>query len=287
MKKNQEIASFGPIHLSVTDGAQSARFWQDIVGLSMLKSGRFLEFGSTRKALIVLHPTATSKFKNGYSGLYHLAIHLPNAREFARVLLRLIRSGWPISPTDHIMSKSIYLEDPDGITIEFALETPERLGKFNLESGRFEVIDAEGLTKPATGPLDIEEALSALPDKNIVKDIPEESKIGHVHLYVGNLKTTFDFYRKLGFTENLFYPKFGLADLSAGGAFKHRIAINTWQGLGVTQAPKGTAGMEYFIIKFDSRSRLQKAVSNLDNPEKIDAGYLTHDPSGNALVLTA
>lgn len=285
MKVSQEIASFGPVHLTVTDGKQSTRFWQDVVGLSLLKSGATLEFGSVNKTLIVLHPTASSKFKNGYSGLYHLAIHLSNAGDFARILFKLINSGWPISPTDHVMSKSIYLEDPDGITIEFTLETPERLGKFNLESGRFEVIDAQGHRRSATAPLDVEEALSALPN-NANSGIFDEAKIGHVHLYVGDLRAAFSYYKKLGFIENLFAENFGLADLSAGGQFKHRIAMNTWQGLGVPQAPQGTAGMEYFIINFDSKVRLQKAVASLTNPQKIDSGYLTHDPSGNALVLT-
>jgi len=65
-------------------------------------------------------------YKQGLSGLYHVAIHPPNARDFARLFKGFTDLRYPIYPTDHTFSKSSYLDDPDGINIEFTLETPER-----------------------------------------------------------------------------------------------------------------------------------------------------------------
>jgi catechol 2,3-dioxygenase len=99
-------------------------------------TGDYTEVGTDKNTLVVLYPTATTSFKNGYSGLYHLAIHPSTEGEFARVLARLIAKRYPISPTDHTMSKAIYMEDPDGITVEITLETPERLERLDFGRGR-------------------------------------------------------------------------------------------------------------------------------------------------------
>jgi len=128
----RETIVYGPVHLDVTDGARALGFWHDIVGLSMLESGgEELSLGVEGLELVVLHPGAAQSVVPGHSGLYHLAIHLPDETEFARVLWRLIVSGYPNAPTDHTMSKSTYLKDPDGLGLELALETPERLGAWS------------------------------------------------------------------------------------------------------------------------------------------------------------
>ena len=61
----------------------------------------------------------------------------------------------------------------------------------------------------------------------------------------------------------------GFADLSLGGTFPHRIAVNVWQGIGAPQAPEGTAGMRYF---------------ELDDPRGGEVRELA-DPAGNRLII--
>lgn len=281
-----EIATFGAVHLSVTDIQRSTDFWREIVGLEVRRSGDIVELGTQEQTLVVLHAGATSKVKNGYSGIYHLAIHLPTESEFARVLARLITKRWPISPTDHIMHKAIYLEDPDGITIEIAFETPERFKSYSFENGRPQIIDSEGRVRRITEALDVEEVLSLLADSDINKPMPVGTKIGHMHLYVGNLQDSFDFYKSLGFSENMFSADMQFADLSAGGIFRHRIAINTWQGINAPQAPEDTAGMKYFVVKPDTEERRQNILKQFPSAEKISDGYLIKDPSSNSICIT-
>jgi hypothetical protein len=136
----------------------------------------YTEMGTDKSTLVVLYPTAKAPFKNGYSGIYHLAIHLSNEGEFARVLARLLAKRHPISPTDHTMSKAIYMKDPDGITVEITLETPERLERPEIGNSGARAIDKDGTVRSPSAPLDVESVMKALPDNDIdipYKNLPE------------------------------------------------------------------------------------------------------------------
>jgi catechol 2,3-dioxygenase len=108
-----------------------------------------------------------------------------------------------------------------------------------------------------------------------------------MHLYVSNLEAANDFYLKLGFLQNMYLPQFGIYDLGAGGAFGHRIAFNAWHSLNKPQAPKGTAGLRYYTIVFDTPERLKKALQFLPSAQEQKEGYLVADPSGNKILLKA
>ena len=282
-----ELATFGAVHLYVTDAEQSLAFWRDRVGLQLRgQEDGALSLGTEQETLLVLHPGATSPARSGHAGLYHLAIHLPNEGEFARVLARLFDRRTFMSPTDHVMSKAIYLDDPDGIGLELTLETPERMRSMRMTATGPEVIDASGQRRSGRDLLDVREVLSRLPDDDLTRPLPAGTTIGHMHLHVGDLAASHRFYRDdLGFIEA---NDFGSGvDFHANGRFKHRIAINTWQGVGVSQPPAGTAGLRHFTIRFDTPERLQTTLKRLSGVEAHADGHLVRDPAGNAMVLTS
>jgi catechol 2,3-dioxygenase len=270
----------------VTDRDQSLRFWHNAVGLQLGEDGDVIELGTGAHTLAVLHPVAKRRVQPGYSGLYHLAIHLPDEPEFARVLARLIDRHIHVSALGHVMSKAIYVYDPDGIGIEFTLETPERLGGYSVHGDHIAIVDTEGGERSGRDPLDIVALLSSLPDRDITRPLPGEAKIGHVHLHVPDLNEAYTFYRHLGFVENVFVPGKGFGDLGAGGAFKHRIGLNTWQGAGASPAPYGTAGMRHFTVQFESIDHLDVALRHTPNAEKRGDAYAVRDPAGNRIILT-
>ena len=76
-------------------------------------------------------------------------------------------------------------------------------------------------------------------------------------------------------------------DFHVNGAFKHRMAINVWQGVGAVQPPAGTAGLRHFTVRFDTPERLQAVLERVGGAEPHTDGHLVHDPAGNAIVLTA
>ena len=184
------------------------------------------------------------------------------------------------------MSKAIYLSDPDGIGVEITLETPERFHAYSVAPGLLQVIDADGRIRRGAEPLNVEVALATLPDHDIKRPVPSDAKIGHVRLHVGNLEQAYEFYHRLGFTQNVIFPQLGFADLGVCGSFNHRIGINTWQGAEAPQAPYGTARMRHFTLRFQSGEQLTAALMRLPHAEKVAAGYTVQDPAGNRLVLT-
>ena len=283
----REIASFGAVHLEVTDLGRSTAFWREVIGL-VVRSERTDEvhLGTDTDTLVILHPGAKSTFLQGHSGLYHLAVHPPTEADFARILLRLIRVGWHISPTDHIMSKAIYLLDPDGITVEITLETPERMLETVINDDAPHVVRRDGTLSNGREPLDVRAVLDTLPDDDTSTPVPTGTRIGHVHLYVGNLDAAYAFYKSLGFNQAVWAPRFHIGDLGGGGIFNHRIAVNTWQGQNAPQSPPGTARMRNFTLRLDTHERLDHVLGTINAPiTEAYGGYLLRDPSENTILL--
>lgn len=282
----REFASFGAIHLKITRLEKAILFWTKIVGMKLrVSSTTMAEFGTETQTLVVVHETAKRSFKKGYSGLYHFAIHAPNKEEFARMAQRLIDQNYPFSPVDHVMSKSIYLDDPDGINIEFTLETPERFKRMATEEG-LKIEDSEGNIRNASSYLDIPEVLKNLNSKDAHKIISNETYIGHIHLYANTVQNTSKFYQKIGFIPFNELPEFMYTDLAAGGAYQHRIALNSWHGIHKDMAPDDHAGMIHFQLVYNSKEKLLQVLSTHKNYEETAAGYYCFDPTGNKVLLT-
>lgn len=284
-----DFATLGPVHLDVVDGDRSLGFWRDVVGLRLRgPNDATLELGTEDETLLVLHPGATDPVRRGFRGLYHVAIHLPDEPEFARVLARLIARRWRIAPTDHVMSKAIYLDDPDGIGLELTLETPERQRSIRVLQNGIEVVDAEGRVRSGRDPLDVRQVLARMPDADVERLVPPGTTVGHLHLHVDDLDAARRFYRDvLGFEEHMWMPQMGAADFHAGGRFPHRLAVNTWQGAGAPRPPVGTAGLRSYTIRLDSSACLDAVLRRVPDAAPGAGGYSVTDPAGNAILLTA
>lgn len=281
-----KFASYGAVHLNNTDIQKATNFWTKIVGMKLRKSSKLeAEFGTENQTLVVVHKAAKSPFKKGYSGLYHIAIHAPNIAEFASMLNRLVVNKYRFSPVDHTMSKSIYLDDPDGINIEFTLETPERFKSVITDNG-LKMEDTDGTIRNVSASLDVKEVLKHLKDKNPAKVIAKETYVGHIHLYANNVQKSFEFYKTLGFIPFNNLPQFMYADLGAGGPYKHRVALNSWHGVNKPMAPADNAGLRCFNIIFNSKEKLNQALEGLAKYRKKEDGYWTYDPTGNKILLS-
>ncbi len=281
-----EFVSYGAIHLNNTNLEKATHFWTQVVGMKLLKSSaEIAEFGTENKTLVVVHQTAKNRFQKGYSGLYHFAIHAPNEGEFARMLNRLIENNYPFSPVDHTMSKSIYIDDPDGINVEFTLETPERFKRL-IPQGGLKIEDSEGNIRSASGYLDINEVLNKLVDRDLNKLISNDTYMGHIHLYATNVQDSNAFYKQLGFIQFNNLPQYQYADLGAGGDYQHRVAMNSWHGINRPLAPAENAGMRHFQLNYKSNEKLKNALENISGYEKKGGEYWLIDPTGNKVVLT-
>jgi catechol 2,3-dioxygenase len=284
-----ERITFGLVHLDIQDLNRSVRFWQDLLGLRPIETTEdAATLGIDNDPLLVLHRSASRPVQRGHSGLFHVAINLPSEPELARVLARMRASGHRFGTTDHIIAKSIYVSDPDGIGLEITFETPDRVRSYSWEKGNEHplVIDSEGRRRGGVERLDEEELLAKLPAGGFMRPLPSGTHVGHFHLQVADLEASYRFYRDvIGLSPNMFAPWAGYGDLGAGGRVAHRIALNTWQGAGVPPRPSGVAGMRSYNIHFHSVELFRKAVATIGNAEAHDGAYLVRDPDGTTIVL--
>jgi catechol 2,3-dioxygenase len=123
--------------------------------------------------------------------------------------------------------------------------------------------------------------------------IHPQTRIGHVHLTVGDLDRALGFYRDaLGFEITQRYGDSAVF-LSAGG-YHHHIALNTWNGRGAPAAPPGTTGLFHLAILYPSRLELARALKRLlDHGVRLEGAsdhgvseaiYL-RDPDGNGVEI--
>jgi catechol 2,3-dioxygenase len=119
------------------------------------------------------------------------------------------------------------------------------------------------------------------------------TRIGHVHLKVGNIERSLGFYRDiLGFEVTQWYGEDAVF-LSAGG-YHHHIGLNTWMSKNAPPAPRNAAGLFHLAILYPERRDLAQALRWV-----IDAGYpldgasdhgvsealYLRDPDGNGVEL--
>jgi catechol 2,3-dioxygenase len=210
------------------------------------------------------------------AGLFHLAILLPTRERLARWLAHAVRERVPLSGlSDHRVSEAIYLDDPDQHGIEIYADRPRELWE-----GRV-------LELMATLPLDVPSLLGELdgPEAEPFDGLPEGTTMGHVHLRVSEIEPTVAFYRDLlGF--DLMAQLGPAAAFFAAGGYHHHVGANTWASRGAGPPPAGSAALRYATIVFPDAKSRDEAAAGLD-AEEHEAGALVHDPSGNALVLSA
>ncbi|MGH2810270.1 MAG: VOC family protein, partial [Actinomycetota bacterium] len=255
--------AMGPVHLKVTDGDQALRFYRDYLGLTQMPSEEDeIAMGAHGLGLVVLHRGADGPVPPRTTGLYHLAIVVPGRKDLARAIARLAGYKWPQSPTDHVMTKSNYIWDPDGNGIEIYTETPED-GTWSFSSDDFYAVDKDGRRRSGRDPIDLEELLGALsPDDDLNEPMPGGTKMGHVHLHVADLAAAVAFYHGLiGF--DVMGQMSSAAFVSAGG-YHHHLGLNTWAGRGAQPGPAGASGLMHFTIELPGRVELDRVLSRLD-----------------------
>ncbi|GAB3938638.1 VOC family protein [Larkinella terrae] len=123
--------------------------------------------------------------------------------------------------------------------------------------------------------------------------IPDQTRIGHVHLKVANLERSLAFYCDLlGFSLVMTYGK-DAAFLSAGG-YHHHIGLNTWYSKDAPPAPVRSPGLFHTAILYPTRKDLSVAFRRLVDAKYAITGASDHgvseaiylnDPDQNGVEL--
>ena len=281
----------GPVSLTVANLDNQIAFYQQALGFKLhQRAGSEAVMGTGERELLHLVEQSGFKRYQRVTGLYHFAVLFPNRRELARVMARLFVLKYPNYPTDHIMTKTTYLDDLEGNGIELYCESPED-GSWSMKEGEFITTRTDGSLSNGREALDVDALFSHLEEKPDVKlPIPSETRIGHVHLHVRNVDEAVDFYHGvIGFDLMGKAQAMQAAFVSAGG-YHHHVGLNTWQGEGAPPPPADALGLRYFAVELPDQAALDEVIARLDKAgipaNQTEDGLLLHDPSQNSVLLT-
>ena len=123
--------------------------------------------------------------------------------------------------------------------------------------------------------------------------IPEQTRIGHVHLKVADLERSLGFYRDLlGFELTTMYGS-QAAFISAGG-YHHHIGLNTWHSKDAPPAPTHGVGLYHTAILYPTRKdlaviydRLRRSYYPLTGASDhgVSEALYLNDPDNNGVEL--
>lgn len=280
----------GPVSLTVANLENQILFYEKAMGFKLhWRKEKTAALGTGERELLRLNEAPNLKKYRGVTGLYHFAILFPNRRELAIAMARLFALKVRNSPTDHVMTKTTYLDDPEGNGIELYAESPED-GSWTLKDGKYETRWADGRWSDGREPLDVDALFKHLKeDDKLDAPIPPETKMGHVHLHVRDIPEALDFYHGvLGFDIMGHAREFHMAFVSAGG-YHHHIGLNTWQGEGAPPPPADAVGLRHFTVDFPNQPALDEVVARVEKAgisyNQTEDGLLLYDPSQNGVVL--
>jgi catechol 2,3-dioxygenase len=252
------------------------------------REGNRAGLGAGGADLLRLTEEPNLKRYRGVTGLYHFAVLFPNRKELARAIPRLYALRYENYPTDHIMTKTTYLDDPEGNGIELYAESPED-GTWSLANGEYITRRTDGSLSNGREPLDVDALFKHLTKEDrLDQSIPPETRIGHVHLHVRDIDEAVDFYHGIiGFDVMGVAKAFRMAFVSAGG-YHHHVGLNTWQGEGAP--PADAAGLRYMTVELPNQEALNQVIERIAaariHSNQTEDGLLVHDPSRNGVMLS-
>jgi catechol 2,3-dioxygenase len=268
----------GRVRLRVADLDALTTFYERVIGLRASERDdglvRLGPEGGEPLVELVSAPDAPPS-PSFSTGLFHMAILVPDRAELARSLRRVVGAGWRLTgASDHLVSEALYLQDPEDNGIEIYRDRPREEWGYD-----------RGELRMATLPLDLDGVLAEADDAG--DGMPAGTTMGHVHLQVAEIPASEAFYNgALGLDVMVrSYP--GALFLAAGG-YHHHLGANTWNSQGAPAPPEGSLGLDRWELVLPGADDLDAAAARLGDrgePVRVDDGVLASDPSGNRVLL--
>jgi len=267
-----DATRIGGAHLRVQDLDRALGFYRDTLGFTVAaQDAAHADLAPSPGEAPILRLTANPDYirkPQRSTGLYHVAILVPDRPALGRILQRLLSRRLLGGASDHLVSEALYLSDPDGNGLEIYRDRPRSEWRMDGDS-----------VAMATDPLDAEGLLDAGGSQE--GGVVPGTTIGHVHLHVADLARAEQFYSGLlGFDViQRTYP--GALFVSAGG-YHHHLGLNIWAGR--TPPPANAVGLESWTLVIPGDEAWAQAVQRTG--AVIDGDTATiRDPDGTTLIL--
>lgn len=276
-----------PLHiervgLRVQNLTAMTMFYEQVIGLKVQKQGaRGAILGAGGVGLIELELKTDAKpAAPQAAGLYHVAFVMPTRVDLARWILHAARHHFQVTGVaNHLVSESIYLNDPEGNGVEVYAERPEETWDWTSGQVAMGVHD-----------LDLDDILRLVDaEKDRYPGAPDAMRIGHIHLKVGELEAAEQFYTKLiGLNVTRRAP--GVIFMSSG-KYHHHVATNVWESQGSGARDLNSLGMAWYAIAVSDAKVLAQIEARLSDAriptQRIDGTLRVSDPWRNELRLAA
>jgi catechol 2,3-dioxygenase len=181
--------------------------------------------------------------------------------------------------SDHGVSESLYLDDPDGNGLEIYADRPR---------SAWPVVD--GAIQLTVEPMDLDGVLAEARARPVEwSGLPRETVVGHVHFTVSRLRRSVAFFRNVvGFELQMVVPT--LAAVSAGG-YHHHLNLNTWAGEGAPADSESVAGLDCWELVLPNAHEVQDLLVRLTaagaTVRRMDDRVTARDPDGAIVELVA
>jgi catechol 2,3-dioxygenase len=270
--------TIGPATLRVADAPRALALYRDVIGLEVLdRANGKVALGAAGKPFLFLDvvPGTTPRPRHA-TGLYHVAILLPDRAALGQAIDRLSQAGIKLGAADHNVSEAIYLWDADNNGLEIYRDRPRAEWQWQ-----------DGLVTMGNSPLDFAGLMDEGKRGRNDAGVPAGTRIGHLHLQVGDLEEAERFYCGiLGFVRTAAWR--GALFVSAGG-YHHHLGLNVWESQNGPLPPENAAGLEQFTVELPGvadvaavRARVQMAGLAA---EERGSEFIVRDPWRTAIRI--
>ena len=273
--------ALGSVKLQVSNIEKSIAYYERVLGFSVIyREATVAHLGAPGSDTMLVELREKSGVRpvpqRGLLGLYHYAILLPTRASLGQFLAHIRSLGVRAGMSDHLVSEAIYLNDPDGLGIEVYADRPRDSWQ----------VDGSAIAM-ATDPINVADLLAAGAGQ-AWSGAPVGTRMGHVHLYVGDLNEAAKFFHEgLGFdTVTLQFP--GAVFMSAGG-YHHHLGANIWAA-GAPIATDDDARLLEWNIHLPLASDVAEVARSLEaggNNALVENGSVfATDPWGTAVRIS-
>ncbi|MEM9955485.1 MAG: VOC family protein [Chloroflexota bacterium] len=265
----------GTVYLNVSNLDTMLAFYRDTIGLQV--HDRYddqASLGVGADDLLVLTETLDRIHNPHATGLFHLAILVPDRMQLAKSLRHLVETKTRLQGlSEHLVSEAIYLADPDGNGIEIYRDRPR------------DAWYTDGQLQITTYRMDVDGVMSSLDGQDAMwRGLPTGTIMGHIHLNVSQIPQTEAFYRDVIGMDIM--ANMGSATFMSYDGYHHHLGANIWGGR------QRRTGRELGLEKYDLHIPEQQFELILIQAEKSNititesnGAYTLHDPSNNQIVL--
>jgi catechol 2,3-dioxygenase len=122
-----QIKELGHIVLYVKNIERAVAFYRDVLGFRMITSAprvALFSSGRTHHELLLIETGQDPTPKKSYNGLYHIGFKIGDTVEELRAALEELKTAGVtiLGLTDHHVTKSLYILDPDGNELELYVD---------------------------------------------------------------------------------------------------------------------------------------------------------------------